>query len=197
MAEQRERLSLVIRISDARRTAAALDPRRAAACSRPCRPTMPRWPTRRSHCTRRRAEPPISPTHWPLLRRCSTAGTSDEAMPATISTAADSADVPMRIRGDVDEAIPSATSQIIEAFARIGDRQPAAARTCSSEPGPSPRRPPAASRQQRLSARRHRQCLSPIAGAGSQAGDCRGRCVTPAVCDGRRRAKPGPAPPRL
>jgi uncharacterized protein YyaL (SSP411 family) len=34
-------------------------------------------------------------------------------------TASDSTDVPMRIRGDVDEAIPSATSQIIEAMARI------------------------------------------------------------------------------
>ena len=33
-------------------------------------------------------------------------------------TASDSRDVPLRIRGDVDEAIPSATSQIIEAFAR-------------------------------------------------------------------------------
>lgn len=34
-------------------------------------------------------------------------------------SASDSADVPIRIRGDVDEAIPSATSQIIEAFARL------------------------------------------------------------------------------
>ena len=34
-------------------------------------------------------------------------------------TAVDSSDVPVRIRGDVDEAIPSATSQIIEAFARV------------------------------------------------------------------------------
>ena len=34
-------------------------------------------------------------------------------------TAVDSRDVPLRIRGDVDEAIPSATSQIIEAFARV------------------------------------------------------------------------------
>ncbi|MEP9374557.1 thioredoxin domain-containing protein [Mesorhizobium sp. KR1-2] len=34
-------------------------------------------------------------------------------------TASDSADVPIRIRGDVDEAIPSATSQIIEAMARL------------------------------------------------------------------------------
>ena len=34
-------------------------------------------------------------------------------------TASDSADVPLRIRGDVDEAIPSATSQIIEAMVRL------------------------------------------------------------------------------
>jgi uncharacterized protein len=34
-------------------------------------------------------------------------------------TASDSADVPIRIRGDVDEAIPSATSQIIEAMVRL------------------------------------------------------------------------------
>jgi uncharacterized protein YyaL (SSP411 family) len=34
-------------------------------------------------------------------------------------TASDSADVPLRIRGDVDEAIPSATAQLIEAFARV------------------------------------------------------------------------------
>ena len=34
-------------------------------------------------------------------------------------TASDSRDVPLRIRGDVDEAVPSATSQIIEAFARV------------------------------------------------------------------------------
>ncbi|TIM13641.1 MAG: thioredoxin domain-containing protein, partial [Mesorhizobium sp.] len=31
-------------------------------------------------------------------------------------TASDSSDVPIRIRGDVDEAIPSATGQIIEAM---------------------------------------------------------------------------------
>ena len=36
-------------------------------------------------------------------------------------TASDSADVPMRIRGDIDEAIPSATSQIIEAFVRLAN----------------------------------------------------------------------------
>lgn len=34
-------------------------------------------------------------------------------------TASDSSDVPVRIRGDVDEAIPSATSQIIEALVRL------------------------------------------------------------------------------
>lgn len=34
-------------------------------------------------------------------------------------TASDAADVPLRIRGDVDEAIPSATSQIIEALVRM------------------------------------------------------------------------------
>ena len=34
-------------------------------------------------------------------------------------TASDSTDVPLRIRGDVDEAIPSATSQIIEAMVRL------------------------------------------------------------------------------
>lgn len=34
-------------------------------------------------------------------------------------TASDSTDVPIRIRGDVDEAIPSATSQIIEAMVRL------------------------------------------------------------------------------
>ena len=33
-------------------------------------------------------------------------------------TASDSADVPIRIRGDVDEAIPSATSQVVEALVR-------------------------------------------------------------------------------
>jgi uncharacterized protein YyaL (SSP411 family) len=42
-------------------------------------------------------------------------------------TASDSADVPMRIRGDVDEAIPSATSQIIEVLSLLstltGDEQ--------------------------------------------------------------------------
>ena len=36
-------------------------------------------------------------------------------------TASDSADVPMRIRGDIDEAISSATSQIIEALVRLAN----------------------------------------------------------------------------
>jgi uncharacterized protein YyaL (SSP411 family) len=36
-------------------------------------------------------------------------------------TAADSRDVPLRIRGDTDEAIPSATAQIIEAMARLAN----------------------------------------------------------------------------
>jgi uncharacterized protein YyaL (SSP411 family) len=43
----------------------------------------------------------------------------DETNAGHYLTAADSRDVPLRIRGDVDEAIPSATSQIIEAFARV------------------------------------------------------------------------------
>ncbi|RWA81455.1 thioredoxin domain-containing protein [Mesorhizobium sp.] len=34
-------------------------------------------------------------------------------------TASDSGDIPIRIRGDVDEAIPSATSQIVEALVRL------------------------------------------------------------------------------
>jgi len=34
-------------------------------------------------------------------------------------TAADSADVPMRIRGDVDDAVPSSTAQIVEAMTRL------------------------------------------------------------------------------
>lgn len=34
-------------------------------------------------------------------------------------TASDAADVPMRIRGDIDEAVPSATAQIIRAMARL------------------------------------------------------------------------------
>lgn len=36
-------------------------------------------------------------------------------------TASDASDVPMRIRGDVDEAIPSATAQIIEAILRLAE----------------------------------------------------------------------------
>jgi uncharacterized protein YyaL (SSP411 family) len=36
-------------------------------------------------------------------------------------TASDSRDVPLRIRGDTDEAIPSATAQIIEATARLAN----------------------------------------------------------------------------
>ncbi|TAN10066.1 MAG: thioredoxin domain-containing protein, partial [Rhizobiaceae bacterium] len=36
-------------------------------------------------------------------------------------TASDARDVPMRIRGDTDEAIPSATAQIIEAVARLAN----------------------------------------------------------------------------
>ncbi len=42
----------------------------------------------------------------------------DEDRTGHYLTASDSTDIPIRIRGDVDEAIPSATSQIIEAFAR-------------------------------------------------------------------------------
>ena len=48
----------------------------------------------------------------------STAGISTSEATGHYLTASDSRDVPMRIRGDVDEAIPSATGQIIEAFAR-------------------------------------------------------------------------------
>ncbi|MDW6024484.1 thioredoxin domain-containing protein [Mesorhizobium sp. BAC0120] len=44
----------------------------------------------------------------------------DEAHEGHYLTASDATDVPIRIRGDVDEAIPSATGQIIEAFARVG-----------------------------------------------------------------------------
>jgi uncharacterized protein YyaL (SSP411 family) len=36
-------------------------------------------------------------------------------------TASDASDVPIRIRGDVDEAIPSATAQIIEAILRLAE----------------------------------------------------------------------------
>jgi uncharacterized protein YyaL (SSP411 family) len=43
----------------------------------------------------------------------------DEAGSGYYLTASDSTDVPVRVRGDVDEAIPSATSQIIEALAKL------------------------------------------------------------------------------
>ncbi|WP_274423461.1 thioredoxin domain-containing protein [Chelativorans sp. YIM 93263] len=43
----------------------------------------------------------------------------DETGDGFYLTAADSTDVPMRIRGDVDEAIPSATAQIITALTRL------------------------------------------------------------------------------
>jgi uncharacterized protein YyaL (SSP411 family) len=43
----------------------------------------------------------------------------DEHAAGHYLTASDSSDVPIRIRGDVDEAIPSATGQIVEAFARV------------------------------------------------------------------------------
>jgi uncharacterized protein YyaL (SSP411 family) len=44
---------------------------------------------------------------------------ADESKAGHYLTAVDSADVPIRVRGDVDEAVPSATAQIIEAFARV------------------------------------------------------------------------------
>ena len=43
----------------------------------------------------------------------------DDAGDGHYLTAADARDVPIRIRGDVDEAIPSATGQVIEALARF------------------------------------------------------------------------------
>ncbi|PTE07540.1 thioredoxin domain-containing protein [Mesorhizobium helmanticense] len=43
----------------------------------------------------------------------------DENKTGYYLTASDSTDVPIRIRGDVDEAIPSATGQIIEALVRL------------------------------------------------------------------------------
>ncbi|WP_378946422.1 thioredoxin domain-containing protein [Mesorhizobium sp. ANAO-SY3R2] len=46
---------------------------------------------------------------------------ADAANTGHYLTASDGADVPLRIRGDVDEAIPSATSQIIEAFVRLAN----------------------------------------------------------------------------
>ncbi|WP_315926473.1 thioredoxin domain-containing protein [Mesorhizobium sp. SP-1A] len=47
--------------------------------------------------------------HWHL----------DQAGESHYLTASDATDVPIRIRGDVDEAIPSATAQIVEAFSRF------------------------------------------------------------------------------
>ena len=44
---------------------------------------------------------------------------ADETKTGHYLTAADSSDVPVRIRGDVDDAVPSATSQIIEALTRV------------------------------------------------------------------------------
>lgn len=44
---------------------------------------------------------------------------ADEGETGYYLSSSDSSDVPIRIRGDVDEAIPSATSQIIEALARL------------------------------------------------------------------------------
>jgi uncharacterized protein YyaL (SSP411 family) len=46
---------------------------------------------------------------------------SDDDASGYYLTASDSIDVPIRIRGDVDEAIPSATGQIIEATARLAN----------------------------------------------------------------------------
>lgn len=44
---------------------------------------------------------------------------ADEAATGYYLTASDAADVPMRIRGDVDEATPSATSLVLEAMTRL------------------------------------------------------------------------------
>ncbi len=44
---------------------------------------------------------------------------ADEAGTGCYLTASDAADVPMRIRGDVDEATPSATSLVLEAMTRL------------------------------------------------------------------------------
>ncbi len=44
---------------------------------------------------------------------------ADESGESHFLTASDAADVPIRIRGDVDDAIPSATAQIVEAFVRL------------------------------------------------------------------------------
>lgn len=46
---------------------------------------------------------------------------ADEDGTGYFLTASDSTDVPIRIRGDVDEAIPSATGQIVEALARLAN----------------------------------------------------------------------------
>src|SRR5690606_33766867 len=43
----------------------------------------------------------------------------DERKEGYYLTAADSMDVPIRIRGDIDEAIPSATAQLIEALVKL------------------------------------------------------------------------------
>ena len=43
----------------------------------------------------------------------------DESRTGYYLTASDSSDVPIRIRGDIDEAVPSATGQIIEALTRL------------------------------------------------------------------------------
>ncbi len=43
----------------------------------------------------------------------------DESGHGHYLTASDAADVPIRIRGDIDEALPSATGQIVEAHARL------------------------------------------------------------------------------
>jgi uncharacterized protein YyaL (SSP411 family) len=45
----------------------------------------------------------------------------DEAGTGHYLSASDAGDVPIRIRGDVDEAIPSATGQVIEALARLAN----------------------------------------------------------------------------
>ena len=45
----------------------------------------------------------------------------DESGSGYYLTASDSGDVPLRIRGDTDEAVPSATAQIIDAMARLAN----------------------------------------------------------------------------
>ena len=88
-----------------------------ANSSRRCRPTMPRWPMPRSPSTRRRPTPAYLADAVSYLQALDR-WYIDEDNAGHYLTASDSRDVPLRIRGDVDEAIPSATSQIIEAFAR-------------------------------------------------------------------------------